>query len=153
PVGEPAKPGCHVPGVSAAGPAPIAARSATPDTKDLLPLLQLADCRQLRPYPGPALGRQHRRTRARRGVMETYVGSLSRAPGTPRLAAGHRHWPGGKAGYHPVSGDGSQGFGTENFKALFEAIERSGPSAAARDPRVAIADPAPARGTLIRSRE
>jgi hypothetical protein len=57
------------------------------------------------------------------------------------------------AGYHPVSGDGSQGFGTENFKALFEAIERSGPSAAARDPRVAIADPAPARGTLIRSRK
>jgi len=57
------------------------------------------------------------------------------------------------AGYHPASGDGSQGFGTENFKALFEAIERSGPSAAARDPRVAIADPAPARGTLIRSRE
>jgi len=50
----------------------------------------------------------------------------------PDGSAGHRHWPGDTAGYHPVSGDGSQGSGTENFKALFEAIERSGPSAAAR---------------------
>ena len=32
--------------------------------------------------------------------------------------------PGDTAGYHPASGDGSQGFGMENFKALFEAIER-----------------------------
>ena len=66
PVGEPAEPGRHVPGVGAAG-----ARRPQPGQprrrQDLVPLPQLADHWELRPYPAEHLGRQRRRARAGRG--------------------------------------------------------------------------------------
>ena len=72
--GEPAEPGRQVPGVGAAG--PRGPQSGQPRRhQELLPLAQVADHGELRPYPAGQLGRQPP------PGLDRNTGSRSRSPG------------------------------------------------------------------------
>jgi len=87
PLGQPAEPGRHVPGVGAAGP-----RRPQPGQpcghQDLVPLAQLADHGELGPDPAEQLGRHRRWSGA--GDRQPLEVTLHGVDGS----GGRRHWNG-----------------------------------------------------------